>query len=109
MFGQDKEPAEASGVERRRRERNHRFGILSFIGNNNLSPPSRRPSPRTQIQRVDFGRVSVFLGENNGKYPDGNQVLIRGSDICAAFDTPIVSNYIGPEFDATELGSGLID
>jgi len=55
------------------------------------------------IERADFGRVSVFFGEKSGKYPDGNQVLIRGADIRAAFDTPIVSNYIGAEFDATEL------
>lgn len=39
----------------------------------------------------------------SGKYPDGDQVLIRGADTRAAFDTPIVSNHIGPEFDATEL------
>ncbi|HEX2891435.1 MBL fold metallo-hydrolase [Vineibacter terrae] len=56
-----------------------------------------------QPMRVDFGRVSVFMGAKNGKYPDGNQVLIRGSDTRAAFDTPVVSNFIGPEFDATEL------
>lgn len=55
------------------------------------------------VQRADFGRVSVFFGEKNGKYPDGNQVMVRGSDTLAAFDTPIVSNHIGPEFDAAEL------
>lgn len=55
------------------------------------------------IQRADFGRVSVFFGEKSGKYPDGNQVVIRGADTLAAFDTPLVSNHIGPEFDATEL------
>lgn len=62
-----------------------------------------QPGSHVPIQRVDFGRVSVLFGEKNGKYPDGNQVLIRGSDTRAAFDTPIVSNHIGPEFDATEL------
>ncbi|MCO5397421.1 MBL fold metallo-hydrolase [Ralstonia soli] len=66
---------------------------------NAVMPPGARP----QIQRADFGRVSVFFGEKSGKYPDGNQVVIRGSDTRAAFDTPIVSNYIGAEFDATEL------
>ncbi|WP_322058539.1 MBL fold metallo-hydrolase [Paraburkholderia sp. J63] len=60
-------------------------------------------APHIPIARVEFGRVSVLFGEKNGKYPDGNQVLIRGSDIRAAFDTPLVSNYIGAEFDATEL------
>ncbi|WP_430292833.1 MBL fold metallo-hydrolase [Pseudomonas sp. B1-22] len=60
-------------------------------------------SPEVRIERCDFGHVSVFFGEKNGKYPDGNQVLIRGSDTLAAFDTPVVSNHIGPLFDATEL------
>ncbi|MBP0619843.1 MBL fold metallo-hydrolase [Cupriavidus consociatus] len=55
------------------------------------------------IQRADFGRVSVFFGEKSGKYPDGNQILVRGTDTRAAFDTPIVANHIGAEFDATEL------
>ena len=55
------------------------------------------------VQRADFGRVSVYFGEKNGKYPDGNQVIVRGSDTRTAFDTPIVSNFIGDDFDATEL------
>jgi len=58
---------------------------------------------REPIPRADFGRVSVFFGEKNGKYPDGNQVIVRGADLRAAFDAPLVSNTIGPEFDATEL------
>lgn len=68
-----------------------------------MVPAATHSALREGIQRLDFGRVSVFFGEKSGKYPDGNQVLIRGSDTRAAFDTPIVSNYIGPEFDATEL------
>jgi len=55
------------------------------------------------VCRTDFGRVSVFLGDKSGKYPDGNQVVVRGSDTRAAFDTPLVANRIGAEFDATEL------
>ena len=58
---------------------------------------------RRAIPRADFGRVTVFFGEKNGKYPDANQVIVRGSDTQAAFDTPIVANYIGPEFDASDL------
>ena len=68
-----------------------------------MNAPANESSLRAAVQRADFGRVSVFFGEKNGKYPDGNQVVVRGSDTLAAFDTPIVSNYIGPEFDATEL------
>lgn len=60
-------------------------------------------SPTPSVERADFGRVSVFFGARNGKYPDGNQVIVRGSDTRAAFDTPVVANHIGPEFDATEL------
>ena len=68
-----------------------------------MSAVFRQTDPLTAVSRIDFGRVSVFFGEKNGKYPDGNQVLIRGTDRRAAFDTPIVANHIGPEFDATEL------
>lgn len=64
-----------------------------------LAANSTHPS----LERLDFGRVSVFFGAKSGKYPDGNQVLIRGSDSLAAFDTPLVSNHIGAEFEATEL------
>lgn len=55
------------------------------------------------LLRVDFGRVSVFPGQRSGKYPDGNQIIIRGSDVVAAFDTPLVANTIGLAFEATEL------
>lgn len=61
------------------------------------------PDMAASIDRFDLGRVSVFLGDKSGKYPDGNQVIIRGSETLAALDTPIVSNFIGPEFDAAEL------
>ena len=64
---------------------------------------ARDPAPRAGVQHVAFGRVSVFFGERNGKYPDGNQVLVRGTDTRAAMDTPIVSNFIGAAFDASEL------
>lgn len=64
----------------------------------NATEPNRRTIPR-----ADFGRVTVFFGEKNGKYPDANQVIVRGSDTQAAFDTPVVANYIGPEFDRSDL------
>ena len=68
-----------------------------------MSHVAGNPASHVSIARADFGRVSVLFGAKNGKYPDGNQVLIRGSDTRAAFDTPLVSNHIGAEFDATEL------
>ena len=52
---------------------------------------------------ADFGRIRVFFGEKNGKYPDGNQVVVRGSDTRAAFDTPLVANRIGEQLESAEL------
>jgi glyoxylase-like metal-dependent hydrolase (beta-lactamase superfamily II) len=49
------------------------------------------------------GSVSVHLGEKSGKAPDGNQVIVQGAQARAAFDTPLVSNRIGPEFDDVDL------
>lgn len=51
----------------------------------------------TEIPCVRHGAVSVFFGEKSGKYPDGNQVVVRGADTLAAFDTPLVANRIGRE------------
>src|SRR5882724_1559876 len=64
---------------------------------------SATKSSRRAIPRADFGRVTVFFGDRNGKYPDANQVIVRGSDTQAAFDTPIVANHIGEAFDASDL------
>ena len=54
-------------------------------------------------QVLRFGSVTVHLGEKSGKYPDGNQVLVRGSDTRVAFDTPQVANHIGADFDDVDL------
>ena len=67
-----------------------------------MNPTDRTATP-APIERVDIGRVSIFLGARSGKYPDGNQVMVRGSDTLTAFDTPLIANHIGPEFDAAEL------
>jgi glyoxylase-like metal-dependent hydrolase (beta-lactamase superfamily II) len=67
-----------------------------------MNAKAAEPSGRV-IPRADFGRVTVFFGEKNGKYPDANQVIVRGTDTQAAFDTPIVANYIGEEFDTTDF------
>lgn len=50
-----------------------------------------------------FGPVSVHFGEKSGKYPDGNQVLVRGADTLVAFDTPLVANRMGSELLAADL------
>ena len=52
---------------------------------------------------LNFGSVTVHLGEKSGKYPDGNQVLVRGADTRVAFDTPQVANRIGADFDSVDL------
>lgn len=41
-----------------------------------------------------FGPVTVYFGDKNGKYPDGNQVVVRGSEATAVFDTPLVANRL---------------
>ena len=33
-----------------------------------------------------FGAATVLVGENNGKYPDGNSVLVRGRDATLLID-----------------------
>lgn len=50
-----------------------------------------------------FGPVTVYFGEKNGKYPDGNQIVVRGRDTLAAFDTPLVANRLGGELASAEL------
>jgi glyoxylase-like metal-dependent hydrolase (beta-lactamase superfamily II) len=52
---------------------------------------------------LTFGSVAVHLGEKSGKYPDGNQVLVRGTELRVAFDTPQVANRIGAAFDEVDL------
>ena len=42
------------------------------------------------------GPVSVHFGAKSGKYPDGNQVVVRGSDTMVVFDTPQVANQLAP-------------
>ncbi len=50
-----------------------------------------------------FGAVTVHFGGRQGKYPDGNQVIVQGGDVRVAFDTPLVSNRIGAAFDGVDL------
>jgi len=52
---------------------------------------------------IRLGAASVYLGEKSGKYPDGNQVVVRGADTLAAFDTPLVANRLGIELLAADL------
>ena len=56
-----------------------------------------------EIPRMQFGRVSVLFGEKNGKYPDGNQVIVTGTDTKAVFDTPLSANRFRAELEGAEL------
>lgn len=58
------------------------------------------PSPSA---RLDLGPVTVFFGDKNGKYPDGNQVVVTGADTRVVFDSPLVANHIGEAFDSADL------
>lgn len=44
-----------------------------------------------ESETLEFGAVRIWLGARSGKYPDGNQVLVRGGDTLVAFDTPLVA------------------
>lgn len=55
------------------------------------------------IPFFERGRVRVYFGAKSGKYPDGNQVLVRGRDAQAAFDTPLVARQLGTELDGVDL------
>lgn len=57
----------------------------------------------TQAVQATFGPVTVFFGDRQGKYPDGNQVVVRGADTLAVFDSPQVANRIGAAFDDADL------
>jgi len=50
-----------------------------------------------------WGVARVYLGDKSGKYPDGNQVIVQGADARVAFDTPLVANRIGSDFDGVDL------
>jgi glyoxylase-like metal-dependent hydrolase (beta-lactamase superfamily II) len=50
-----------------------------------------------------FGPVRVYRGEKSGKYPDGNQVVVQGTERRAVFDSPRFANRIGEDFDSADL------
>lgn len=52
---------------------------------------------------LELGPVRVYAGEKSGKYPDGNQVIVSGADTRAVFDSPLVANRIGEDFDGADL------
>ena len=55
------------------------------------------------VETVNIGPVTVYLGAKSGKYPDGNQVIVRGADTAIAFDTPLVSLSIADLLRSVDL------
>jgi glyoxylase-like metal-dependent hydrolase (beta-lactamase superfamily II) len=51
---------------------------------------------------LQLGPVTVYFGEKQGKYPDGNQVQVRGADASVLFDTPLSAARLGPELDGAD-------
>jgi glyoxylase-like metal-dependent hydrolase (beta-lactamase superfamily II) len=59
--------------------------------------------PMITPSTLELGPVTVHFGDKSGKYPDGNQVVVRGSDTMAVFDTPQVANRIPDLLAAADL------
>ena len=51
---------------------------------------------------MQIDHVTVHFGEKNGKYPDGNQIVVRGSDTKVVFDTPLSSERLGDELEGSD-------
>lgn len=52
---------------------------------------------------AEFGPIRIYFGKHKGKFPDGNQVIVQGTDSRAVFDSPLVSRRIGDDFDQADL------
>lgn len=70
---------------------------------NTTTNTSRHTHTADDAQVMQFGTVTVHLGHKSGKYPDGNQVLVTGGDTRVAFDTPLVAQRIGADFEQADL------
>ncbi len=55
------------------------------------------------LEPLRFGPVRVYLGAKSGKYPDGNQVIVQGTDTRVAFDTPLVAQHIDTDLQDADL------
>ncbi|MCZ6626851.1 MAG: MBL fold metallo-hydrolase [SAR324 cluster bacterium] len=56
-----------------------------------------------EASQVRFGRVTVYFGEKNGKYPDGNQLVVTGTDSKVVFDTPLSANRLQHELAGADM------
>lgn len=55
------------------------------------------------VNSAEFGPVTVYFGEKGGRYPDGNQIIVRGRSATVAFDTPLVANRLGAVLDSVDF------
>ncbi|MEN9774683.1 MAG: hypothetical protein RL322_1753 [Pseudomonadota bacterium] len=55
------------------------------------------------LTTIQIGPLSIWVGASRGKYPDGNQLLVEGSDSVALFDTPLVSLELDRELARADL------
>jgi glyoxylase-like metal-dependent hydrolase (beta-lactamase superfamily II) len=57
----------------------------------------------TSIVRTEVGPVTVWTANTQGKFPDGNQLLVSGSDAVAVFDSHQVSLSLDAELAHADL------
>ncbi len=55
------------------------------------------------IPTLELGPVTIHFGEKSGKYPDGNQVVVRGREAVAVFDTPQVAKHLAELLASADL------
>lgn len=55
------------------------------------------------LTTIQLGPLTIWVGPGRGKYPDGNQLIVEGSDSVAIFDTPLVSLELDQELDRADL------
>ncbi len=64
--------------------------------------PAKRFNPAPTD--VDYGRATVLFGVGNGKYPDGNAILVTGTDAAALIDPTLTVHQRGAELaDAVDM------
>ena len=59
-------------------------------------------APMRETDRT-FGAVTVLIGTKNGKYPDGNSVLVRGRDAQLLIDPSLSVAARAAELGAVDL------
>ncbi|HEY5638074.1 MAG TPA: MBL fold metallo-hydrolase [Burkholderiales bacterium] len=72
------------------------------MGTGGKAPPYP-PGASVSGEPFVVANVTVYFGEKSGKYPDGNQVVVRGRDTKVCFDTPQVANRLTDELAGTDL------